>query len=425
MTDLPPEDEDVRSSIEKYVTQHDLLTDEERKANGMNFEMFIDSLEKEIADMRHRSEIPFAIESKECWNDHVAPQVAQLRLWVEETNAEIFSYQLTGLARLAFIARSIRDYVKTTKGTVGQLTELNADLRARLFKTPYYKKLRRHRRLFLARLKRVIGHNLAFDAANAVRKEVLSAVAVFQKETSYSPPSFFDEHVAAYVKASAELSAAVVPVAQLIADGEGDALVAGLSDLSLLLMRSLHVNVGPTRSVVYTALVRHVFGVAYTINPAQLRGPLDESAMFLVYCDKFSRQTVRDLVLSESITKHFTPGLPIASLFKSKKVDMLKPMEFMTNPIDLMNYVHQVLGALAELFGVGVTEMFLSFDDTLTLFLALMSLSPPANAIGIAEYVTLWEPVQLSSLLSLTKNYFVCAVDQIQRFGRGELEKRD
>jgi hypothetical protein len=154
------------------------------------------------------------------------------------------------------------------------------------------------------------------------------------------------------------------------------------------------------------------------LNPAPLTGPADESALFLVYCDLFAHQTVRDLVLSESITKSFTPGLPIPSLFKSKKVDMLKPMEFMTNPIDLMNYVHQVLGALAQLFGTGITEMFLSFDDTLTLFLALMSVSPPAFAIGIAEYVTIWEPVQTSGLLSLTKNYFVCAVEQIQRFGR-------
>jgi hypothetical protein len=52
-----------------------------------------------------------------------------------------------------------------------------------------------------------------------------------------------------------------------------------------------------------------------------------------------------------------------------------------------------------------------------------MSLSPPANAIGIAEFVTLWEPVQVSSLLSLTKNYFVCAVEHIQRFGREKLER--
>jgi hypothetical protein len=166
-----------------------------------------------------------------------------------------------------------------------------------------------------------------------------------------------------------------------------------------------------------------VFGVAYLVNPAPLTGPLDESAKFLVYCDLFAHQTVRDLMLSESITKHFTPGLPIASLFKLKEVNMLKPMEFTTNPIDLMNYVHQALGALGRLFGTGNTDMFLSFDDTLTLFLALMALSPPANAIGIAEYVTMWEPVQISSLFSLTKNYFVCAVEQIQRFGREKIEQ--
>jgi hypothetical protein len=307
------------------------------------------------------------------------------------------------------------------KGTIGQVTTLNAELRAQLFQSRQYKSLRHRRRSLLTRLDKTIRRNLAPDAASGVQKEVLAAVAVFQKETNYSPPSKFDEYVVLYVRESPELSAAVLPVAQLIAAGEGQALVAGLSDLSLLLMKSLKVNAGQTRSVVYTALVRYVFGIAYTINPGLLRGPADESAKFLVYCDLFSRQTVRDLVLAESITKNFTPGLAIASLFKSKRVDMLKPMEFMTNPIDLMNYVHQVLGELAQLFGVGVTEMFLSFDDTLTLFLALMSLSPPANAIGIADFVTLWEPVQVSSLLSLTKNYFVCAVEHIQRFGREKL----
>jgi hypothetical protein len=51
-----------------------------------------------------------------------------------------------------------------------------------------------------------------------------------------------------------------------------------------------------------------------------------------------------------------------------------------------------------------------------------MSLSPPANAIGIAEHVTMWKPVQLSGLLTLAKNYFVCAVEQIQRFGREKTE---
>lgn len=123
------------------------------------------------------------------------------------------------------------------------MTSLNADLRAQLFRTRRYKHLRHQRRAFIARLNRTIARNLAADAATAVQKEVLSAVAV-------------------YVKGSACLPAAVLPVARLIAAGEGGALTTGLSDLSLPLMKSLHVSVGLTRSVVSTALVRHVFAVA-------------------------------------------------------------------------------------------------------------------------------------------------------------------
>jgi hypothetical protein len=417
-------DDEILAYINKYITRHDLITDEERHANTANFEIFIGSLEREIADMRRRSEVPFATESKDRYSDTVAPQVTQLTRWVAEVTADIFAYQLSGLSRIVSIARELHNYVIDTKGTIGQVTALNADLRAKLFRGRRYKSLRQRRRSLLARLNRTISRNLAPDPANAVQKEVLAAVGLFQKETNYSPPSVFDEYVAAYVRSSAELSAAVGPVADLIAAGDGQALEGALSELSMLLMRSLHVSAGPTRPVVYTALVRYVFGIAYALNPAQLTGPVDEGARFLVYCDMFAHQTVRDLVLAEAITRNFTPGLAIASLFKSKSVNMLKPMEFMTNPIDLMNYVHQVLGALGQLFGANVDEMFLSFDDTLTLFLALMSLSPPANAIGIAEYVTLWEPVQVSSLLSLTKNYFVAAVEQIQKFGREKVERQ-
>jgi hypothetical protein len=181
---------------------------------------------------------------KDRYTDHIAPEVAQLTHWIDETNAEIFAYQLLGLGRIAFIARRLHDSVLTSHGTVGQVTPLNAGLRAQLFRVRRYKTLRHRRRSFLARLNRTISRNLAFDATTAVQKEVLIAVAVFEKETSYSPPSAFDEYVAMYVRGSAELSAAVLPVAQLIAAGEGGALVAGLSDLSLLLMRMLHVNAG-------------------------------------------------------------------------------------------------------------------------------------------------------------------------------------
>jgi hypothetical protein len=218
-----------------------------------------------------------------------------------------------------------------------------------------------------------------------------------------------------------EIASAIPPLARLIAGCHVEPLIQALGDLSLFLMNRLNVGQGPTRSVVYTALVRHVFEVSYALNASQLMGPRTETAQFLVYCDLFTRQTVRDLVLSDAITKNFTPGLPLASLFKASRLPMLNAMDVITNPIDLVNYVHRVLGALAQYFGSDVEELFLSFDDTMTLLLALMALAPPANAIGIADCVTMWEPLQVSSVLGLARNYFVCAVEQIQKFGREKI----
>jgi hypothetical protein len=142
-----------------------------------------------------------------------------------------------------------------------------------------------------------------------------------------------------------------------------------------------------------------------------------ENNGFLRACAAFAGQTVSDLRLPHDLTQKVTVGLPLSSLFKLKHVEMLKDMELMTNPIDLMFHVHVTLGQLARLFAN--KEQFLSFDDTLTLLLAVMSLSPPVNAIAIARFVVKWEQVQLSSVVQLAKNYFVAAVEHIQMFGAG------
>jgi hypothetical protein len=218
-----------------------------------------------------------------------------------------------------------------------------------------------------------------------------------------------------YIWRSPDLSILVVPAATVVAEGTTMAMMSTLSEFNLAVLKALGVNSAPVRAIVYTSLVRFLFGIGYTVNPAQLMGNTAENAKFLMACDRFSAQTVRDLVLTKTITQQYTPGLTVRSMFKSKQVDLLRAMEMMTNPIDLMYYVHTILGSLASFFAS--SEKFLSFDDTLTLLLALMSIGPPGNAIPIASFVSKWEPVQLSSVVSVAKNYFVAAVEQIQLFG--------
>lgn len=105
-------------------------------------------------------------------------------------------------------------------------------------------------------------------------------------------------------------------------------------------------------------------------------------------------------------------------MFKARDVELLRPMEFMTSPIDLIHFVHTILGTLANQFGSDIEDGMLSFDDTLTLLSALLAIGPPSNAVRIAAFVVQWDRVLISDVLPLARNYFVAAVEQINLYKR-------
>jgi hypothetical protein len=88
--------------------------------------------------------------------------------------------------------------------------------------------------------------------------------------------------------------------------------------------------------------------------------------------------------LRQSIAKTFTLGLQVPSLFKSKQVDLLKQMEYITHPVDLMTNAHSILFLLAQYFGI--EEGFLTFDDTLIMLFGLTSIGLTANSVSIVKF---------------------------------------
>lgn len=116
-----------------------------------------------------------------------------------------------------------------------------------------------------------------------------------------------------YIWRSPDLSILVVPAATVVAEGTTMAMMSTLSEFNLAVLKALGVNSAPVRAIVYTSLVRFLFGIGYTVNPAQLMGNTAENAKFLMACDRFSAQTVRDLVLTKTITQQYTPGLTVGA----------------------------------------------------------------------------------------------------------------
>jgi hypothetical protein len=409
-------DDEIRQAIQSYVHRDPNITDSARSANISSLETFISSQEKSVRQMEARSQAPVTFELEDRLTHRFVHHIAQLRHWILEINDGIYAIQLAHLRKLVPLARQICDYVCNTPYTIGDFKGLEGAVRRGITSDREYLELRMHRKRLVTKAHAIIRRNLRNDLLPLLQTQVVAAVALYDPQVNYSRPCGFDEVLEEYIRCRPDLTILVEPAATVVAEGTPMAILSTLSEFNLAIMGCLKISSGPARAVVYTSLVRFLFAVGYTLNPVQLNGSDVENLAFLNACDSFSDQTVRDLVLNKVITQNYTPGLSVASLFRSKQVDMLKPMESMTNPIDLMHYVHEILGTLATYFASN--EQFLSFDDTLTLLLALMSLSPPTNAIAIAAFVTKWDSVQLSSVVSIAKNYFVAAVEQILAYGQ-------
>lgn len=329
--------------------------------------------------------------------------------FLKELYDEIDKYEETHMESIMMMATEMMGFIAnnpTIDVDVNAFTEKLADLAA---ENKDYILLKRKRRALRHKLTKFTMRKVSPDFLSLIRTEFIAANHRYIPELQYSPPSIFDIYIAEFLNRS-NVSHLVYPTAKIIAEGNVDSAVYTLSEFCLMVYDQLNVNNAATRSIVYTSVVRFLFDEAYVLK-SELRENDQENEIFLLQCEAFSKQTVRDLRLTNDITKNYIPGLQVPSLFKSKQFDLLKPMEIMTNPIDLMKHVHTILGALASHFGSN--GVMLSFDDTLTLLLALTSLNPPSNAVSIAKFVDKWNDVQLSSIVGVSKNYFIAAIEQL------------
>jgi hypothetical protein len=265
----------------------------------------------------------------------------------------------------------------------------------------------------------MIGQQPQHDWSVALRSGIVTACCCLDSDLLYTPPSPFDSQLEEYIRHDQFLMSVLLPAALIITDGAPASLMSTIGELNKTILGSLGITGGPPVTVVYISLVRILFDLAYTENSEALSGDSQANSDFLIACELFGRQTVRQLRLCETITRKYTPGLGIASLFNSKQVGLLRPMEWMTNPIDLLYWVNQSLLQLAKYFASQAG--FLSFDDTLGLMLALLSIGPPSNSIAIVAFLRTWQCVPLSQSLLHAANIFTVAVEHILAFGRAQL----
>ncbi|KAI5525154.1 vacuolar sorting protein 9 (VPS9) domain family [Trichomonas vaginalis G3] len=244
--------------------------------------------------------------------------------------------------------------------------------------------------------------------------EILAAINRYQKSVKYSPPSYFDLAFNEYIHNHPKITKMLGPASQCLADPnmDFDSAFYMIDHFLQDIYKALNVDMkGPLKHIIFTSLIRLLFTES-SVYGNGLNKHQEIDGKFLIRCHRFANQTVRDLNLSDEVLCGFTQGLHIRALFKTNKVGELKSLETILNPIDLMYQIYSVLQEIQKAFAPGKT---ISFDDMFTLLLACISLNPPSNAYSIAKFIAHWDKINYSNIISLSKNYYIAAIDQLMK----------
>lgn len=97
-----------------------------------------------------------------------------------------------------------------------------------------------------------------------------------------------------------------------------------------------------------------------------------------------------------------------------KASDLIKEVQFITNPLEIINNLYKI----SQLIDKRIKErnLAIAFDDYFILFVVVVTMSPPSNSIGIAQYLDKFATIDLSPQFQHAATSFSAAIDFIQSY---------
>ena len=320
-----------------------------------------------------------------------------------------FLYETKNLQTLITLVESLLKMTKNNPFITINLTQFEQDTSETFSRQLEYRNIKNKREVVSRAISRIDFCLDQTELFNSIRRDIPILSKTFKENLMYSPPHEIDRKVAFFIIQS-PMQKMIISIANFIAYGNPNDALYAIGEFANELYNKLQVNTETAQVIIYLSAIRFLFDESYVIA-SELSMFSDENIKFMKKCEQFCKQPAKALQLSNDIESYYTPGLPISALFKPKHCNALKQLEFLVNPIDIVYSINAILNQLAQFFGsdVGV----LSFDDTLAMFVGLLSVSPPANTISIAKFIEKWNVAQLSEILRAAQNFYLAAVCNI------------
>lgn len=331
-----------------------------------------------------------------------------LREYILQNENAITEFQIQALSGYIDIAREIISVLKSQAGLMADTKLLNRDLNRGSADDSQYKHLKDKRialkKIALSVTKKFVAPRYADELASNLTTRIMK----FDSQLQYSPPSQIDVLLIEFLKRSM-FSSMIDATASVLEDGTIDAAVSTIWELNSAIIDSLSMPFNQNAIVLYNALVRTMFDYAYVLNPRPtLNRYKAASSNFIAKSIKFSAQPISMLNISMQAINAKRQQQPISTLFRAKSIT-LEPLEFMTNPLDIIYYIHQMINSLSS---QSLTRT-LTPPEIQTMLLGLVVSTPPSNIVAVAKFIEKWGNLISSSPMQKAKQLFLNCVNEI------------
>lgn len=243
------------------------------------------------------------------------------------------------------------------------------------------------------------------------------------EQLEYCLPSFFDDLLYLYIVTNNEMNPIDQAVQEAI-DNKTDNEIK-LDQASVLIIRLIK-NFQPStlqEIVVYrTSLMRILFDKLYL--KYELPEDQEQNQKFIDSCNRVSKMTPRQLEMVEKFIKEEDRDTPIKDIFSNNEIIndswmCLSEIHFYTNPLDILNSVFNSMKECEKYMfqnAEGVIDTAtdsISFDDFFSIYIGIVAVQPPANAVTIMHYLKLMTGFKISSHMSYASVVFTSVIENL------------
>ena len=154
------------------------------------------------------------------------------------------------------------------------------------------------------------------------------------------------------------------------------------------IMMDIHDNSKEKKLIIFSSLIRIIFGCSYD-DTSELSKYEKENISFLNKAKSISEKKMKSLNLTTFKKIDESINEESISIFFNTRMQTLQWLIFETNPLDISIEIYGILQSALQYFDE--SEDTISQNDYESLLFGLLVSNPPANIVGIIEFLKKWE----------------------------------